>query len=373
RTPSYSYRILLSSVCRRWRVIILNMPGLWANIITDLTEDYPPAPLFHLIIERSAPALVHIDLWGAGDLHHSYPYVNPQTNPGISYATLADSLSSIPPHIHRCRLFKVFITDQDSAQAFVRIPFSSAGQLEEMELATQCGQDIDNEIFSSFRDLTTLHRFRLLGFGDGWTIHSAMASPLWSHLSHLDLSYLIPTEEVIWLLQTCTSAVTMRLRARMQASYGGPVICIPNLRALSLSACGRNILRSLRKIEAPKLEVFHLETRREASIYETPSEIPSDDQFVWPSVLNKTLSLRLLLLNDPSSPYSDAIKLLSHDYVKAVPVVKLGIRPAEMLRAKENPHLLLAESNEVGWIDTSVAMLYRKEHMSLLSDIGVHV
>jgi hypothetical protein len=339
--------------------------------MTDLIEDYPPAPLFHLIAERSFPALIDVDLWGAGDLHQSYPFVNPRINPGISFATLADSLKSFAKHIHRCRRLKLFITDSASALSFVKMPFSSAGQLEELELATQCGQEIDNEIFSALSGLTALRRLTLLGFGTGSTVKRAMPAIPWSQLLHVDLSYPIPTEEVFWLLQSCTSAVTMRLKAKMQVGYNGPAICTPNLQALSLSACGRNILRSLRKINAPKLEVFHLETRREASIYETPNEIPAHDQFVWPSILNKALSLRIMLLDDPSSSYSDAVQLLSDNFVKAIPIVKLGIRPAEMLNAKATPHLLL-EHSMVGWVDRSVVSLYEQDS-KLLLEIGQQV
>ncbi|KAF5354091.1 hypothetical protein D9756_006895 [Leucocoprinus leucothites] len=350
-----------------------DMPSLWANIVTDLTEDYPPAPLFRLIAERSDPALVDVDLWGAGDLHQSYPCVSPQTNPGISYTTLADSLEALCCHIQRCRRFKVFVTDSISAESFVKIPFSCADRLEEVELATQCGQEIDDEIFHALRGLTALRRLKLLGFGNSTTIQRAMPTLPWLQLLHLDLSYPISTEEVFWLLQSCTFAVTVRIKAKMQVGYNGPAICVPNMRALSLSACGRNVLRSLRRIEAPKLEVFHLETRREASIYETPTEIPADDQFVWPSILNKSLSLRVLLLNDPGSTYRDALHLLADNYVKVIPIVKLGIRGAETFHAKETPHLLLPDDNMLGWVDSSVALGYGRDNKYLLSDIGVQL
>ncbi|KAF9446162.1 hypothetical protein P691DRAFT_224963 [Macrolepiota fuliginosa MF-IS2] len=138
RTPSYSYRISLSSVCRRWRGVIQAMPRLWANIVSDAIEDYPPVQLFHLITERSYPSVIHVDVWGAGDLHTGYPFVDPDVNPGVRYPNLVGSLISLAPHMNRCQRLKAFVTDADVAYAFAQIPFSSAGRLEELEVATQC-------------------------------------------------------------------------------------------------------------------------------------------------------------------------------------------------------------------------------------------
>lgn len=347
------------------------MPRLWANVISDLTEDYPPAPLFHLVLERSNPSLIDIDLWGAGDLHKSYPFVNPQINPDVSYANMIGSLNCLPPHIHRCRRFKVVITDHEAASAFATIPFSLAGNLEEVELATQCGQDVDNLIFTTLRGLTALRRLTLLGFRHNATIRQAMPVFPWHQLLHLDLSYPIPSEEVFWLLRSCTSAVTMRIKANMTAGYDGPVVGVPNLRALNLSVCGRNIYRSLRRIEAPNLEVFCLETRREVAIYETPAELPSEDQFFWPSVLNKEYSLRVLVINDPSSPYDDAMRLLLNEYIKGIPVVKMGIRPMEFLyQIDRNPQLCIADTGMLGWVDEQTIVQYGADS-GLLSSVGI--
>ena len=108
-------------------------------------DDYPPTPLLHLVIERSEPALIQVDLFGAGDLHTSYPIVNPMINPDVSYTTLIQSLHSLSPHIHRCRRFKIFVTDLDVANAFITIPFMAAKQLEELEMASQCDQKSERE------------------------------------------------------------------------------------------------------------------------------------------------------------------------------------------------------------------------------------
>ncbi|KAJ3575014.1 hypothetical protein NP233_g1383 [Leucocoprinus birnbaumii] len=375
RTPSYSCRILLSSVCRRWRNVIQDMPILWANIVTDLTEDYPPAPLFTLMVERSNPVLVNVDLWGAGDLHESYPHVSPQTNPGgVSSITLINSLKALSPHIQRCRRLKAFIIDSKSAQALAGIPFTSAHSLEELELATQCRQAIDNKIFLSLGGLTALRRLTLLGFGNGpTTIDKAIPILPWSQLLHLDLSYTIPTEEVIWLLQNCTSAVTMRIKAGMEvAYYSGPVICVPNLRALSLSVRGRCVFQSLSRIEAPNLAIFDLKIRYEWSIYaeiDIPFDFLTDEHLAWPSVLNKTSSLQVLLMDDSRLSHQDTLRLVENDYIKRIPIVKLGIRAVERIRARQIQHLLLSDHKMLGWLNTSVS----PEHRTFLHGLGLRV
>ncbi len=349
------------------------MPRAWANITYDLMDDYPHPPLFRLLVERSEPALIHVNLFGMGDLHTSYPFVNPMINPGASYPNLVESLGSLSAHIHRCQRLKMFITDSDVANAFVKIPFIAAGQLEELEVATHCSQDIENHIFSALRGLTSLRRLTLIGFwGSQSTIQQAMNTVPWHQLLHLDISYPIPTEEVFWLLQNCTSATTMRIRAKMQVGHDGPAIYIPSLRELSLSVCGRNVYRSLRKIEAPKLEVFCLGTRREASIYETPAEIPSNDQFIWPGILNRQRSLKILMIQDPSSPYREAAELLSDVYVKAVPVVQIGIRPAEVYHARTLcPEYFNWENNMFGWVDKGTARSYATKEDGFVSGLGI--
>lgn len=328
-------------------------------------------PLLRLVAERSSPALIHVDLWGAGDLREGYPFVSPHVNPDVRYPNLSHSLKSLSPHIHRCQRFKVFITDSDAASAFAQLPFTTANRLEELEVATQCSQDVDDRIFSALRELVALRKLALIGFGGGSTIRGAISVIRWHQLLHLNLSYPISTEEVFWLLQACTSAVTMRIKAKMQVGYDGPSVHAPNLQTLSLSVCGRNTYRSLRKVEAPNIEVFRLETRREASIYETPAEIPSDDQFVWPSVMNKGRSLRILVINDPDSPYVDAVEMLSNEYIKAVPVVQIGIRPAEMFYAQRNPQFWSSNSRMLGWIDESTMREYRTKGGGLLSSAGI--
>lgn len=369
RTPSYSYRVSLSSTCRRWRGIIQTMPRVWANITYDLMDDYPPAPLLHLVMERSDPTLIHVDLFGVGDLHTSYPIVNPMINPGVSYTSLIESLNSLSPHIYRCRRLKIFITDPDVANAFVAIPFTAADQLEELELASQCDQNVEDRIFSALRGLTALRKLTLIGFWEHTSsVQQAISTLPWHQLLHLDISYPIPTEEVFWLLQNCTSATTMRIRAKMQVGHDGPAIYIPNLRELSLSVCGRNIYRSLRKIEAPKLEVFCLGIRREASIYETPAEIPSNDQFIWPSALNRQHSLKIIMIQDPSSTYVEATELLSKEHVKVVPVVQVGIRPAEVYHAQRLfPDYFNWDNNMLGWVDKATARRYTTNGRGFIS------
>lgn len=370
RTPSYKHRILLSSVCRRWRGVVQSMATLWANIISDIAAGpgYPPAPLFRSIVECSNPSLVEVNLYGAGDIHGSHPLIQRQGDDSISSFNLVESLNCLPQHIHRCVKLTLVVPDREVAFAFGKIPFFQAKNLEEIQVASQCGQDVDSHIFKSLRGLTALRRLTFLEFErKRSSIRCAMPTLLWHQLVHLDMTYMMSTEEVFWLLRSCTSAVTMRLEVHMMEGYDGPVAHVSNIRALNLSVLGRSVYRSLRRVEAPKLEVFCLKIRREKEILDDMvDDLLLDGRLAWP-VLDREHSLKELIVFDESLPveYPQVAELLGDGDVRGIPVVKMKIRT---MGAPQS--MTLDKSGFLGWADEETMAHYGKDN-ELISDARI--
>lgn len=335
------------------------MTTLWSNIVSDITAGlgYPPAPLFRLMLECSDPSLVEVDLYGAGDIHESYPMIQSQGDDSISSFNLVASLNCLPAHIHRCKMFTLAIPDREVASALAKIPFSRAENLKELRVASQCGQEVDNRVFTSLRGLTALRRLTFLEFERRRSsIRPAMRIFPWNQLEHLDLTYMMSTEEVFWLLRSCASAVTMRLEVHMMEQYDGPISRASKLRAVNLSVLGRNVYRNLRKLEAPELEVFYLKIRREKEMAEDiVNELVSDGQLAWP-VLARGTSIKELIIVDESPPvqYSQVERLLRDGIIRSIPVVKMKIR------TQGAPQSLASEdrSGFLGWADEGTRARY---------------
>lgn len=95
-SPTYDIRVLhvVNAVCRHWRWTALNSPSVWAYI-----PSYLPLNVFQLFLQRSANALLHVDLVYEGYFgHQSNPRMDKDgPSPEVRFLAKLGQDSLAPP------------------------------------------------------------------------------------------------------------------------------------------------------------------------------------------------------------------------------------------------------------------------------------
>lgn len=262
QATSYKARIALCSIDHRMRILAIATPDLWTDVQLGLPYSYPPIPLLELWVNRmGAVPPIQLDFY---------------KETGFNWKSHAESIDAqhvirttnlLLPHIHRWRSLKTFFINE-TAQAFANLSLENATSLEDIDAISSCDQDVNEKVLARIARLPVL---RSLTWFDYYIPREfqppcPISNSPWNHLQYLKLSTNLPPHMLLQLLSTLTSAEVISFdlwtgvqppSSHVSKSTPPPLICLPNLRELSINA-DSNIYSIFQRLDLPAIEALRV-------------------------------------------------------------------------------------------------------------------
>ncbi|RDB22219.1 hypothetical protein Hypma_010703 [Hypsizygus marmoreus] len=199
--------MVLSHVCRQWRLIALSLPILWSWFSPAVWRAYAenPAPilLVQLWLERSRGCPLA--------LNFGPERIFPATR-------------LLFPNIHRWGSFDVILSD-DIAKDLVNAPLENAFLLERLDVTTY---SLSQELHDEWADcLPRLPNLRRLAWKSSNSPELLLQNAPWSSLTHIELFISLSMKECVSLLGLCTQA--MHIGIGVVTSVADDITSVPTM------------------------------------------------------------------------------------------------------------------------------------------------
>ncbi|EIW76386.1 hypothetical protein CONPUDRAFT_168938 [Coniophora puteana RWD-64-598 SS2] len=318
-SPSYPSQMLVSHVCKRWRITAIATPSLWTSIRLTL-KNLPPFTKAHTWIGRSGSVPLDINVYinddeeyvpnergGDSDASGSYDSSESDDSPFMSCESFEDLIAMLVSRASQWRSFVFAASLPEFVQTTINALWSlpPAPHLRHISI-----RQIDFLLDSPYLRPIVDSQSSVLG-GASQQLKSI---ELWNvlvdvdrcftnchALTHLTISYYRPGETLTWesVFSVLRSAPALQsLTIRQATPYFEPteetVVTLPALRELDLQETDATAVASvLRHLSFPNITTLHLSVGGEVSSDSRLMEILSESTSDRASLLSRLQHLAL--------------------------------------------------------------------------------